>query len=116
MKGCETILKLLDEKDPAFQKQKIQEDLKSDIDRIKQELKSAGKDIQKFIDFIFCNFPPITNHGTQRLKPVIGKLGQTKAIKKMIYSYHPDKIDRSDLRYKMLCEEITKVFTELLDS
>ena len=116
MKGCETILKLLDEKDPAFQKQKIQEDLKSDIDRIKQELKSSGKDMQKFIDFIFRNFPPIPNHGAKRPKPVIGKLGETKAIKKMIYTYNPDKIDKSDLHYKMLCEEITKVFSELLDS
>ena len=91
--------------------------MKGDIERITEELKRDKNDKQKFIDFIYRNFPPIPNaNGTLKPKPIISKLGENKALKKMIYSYHPDKIDKSDLRYKLLCEEITKVFTELLDS
>ena len=41
------------------------------------------------------------------------KLGVAKAVRKMIVSYHPDKIDKADPKKKILCEEITKVFTDM---
>ena len=52
-------------------------------------------------------------NGTMKPKPDVLKLGsKQKAIRKMIFFYHPDKIDKSNLKYKILCEEITKILTE----
>ena len=52
-------------------------------------------------------------NGTMKPKPDVLKLGSKQmAIRKMIFFYHPDKIDKSNLKYKILCEEITKILTE----
>ena len=52
-------------------------------------------------------------NGTMKPKPDVLKLcSKQKAIRKMIFFYHPDKIDKSNLKYKILCEEITKILTE----
>ena len=49
-------------------------------------------------------------------KPDVLKLcSKQKAIRKMIFFYHPDKIDKSNLKYKILCEEITKILAENIE-
>jgi hypothetical protein len=106
-------LQALKEKDPAVQKERVMKELQPELEKIHDAVKEAGQDTQKIIDFFYRNYPPIPlNDGTLRAKPMVSKLGDSKAIRKMIYSYHPDKINKSDIRYKVLCEEITKIFTK----
>ena len=84
------------------------------LERIREVTKDARRNLQQAINFVFTNYPPIRlDSGKERVLPLVSKLGEAKAIRKMIVSYHPDKIDKSDMRYKLLCEEITKVFTEM---
>ena len=105
-------LKKMEKNEPSAQKASILEELKPDLDKIKVALKDAGRDLQKIIDFIYTNYPPIPrNDGNPRVKPSVINLTEAKAKRKMIFSYHPDKIDSSDMKHKLLCEEITKIFT-----
>ena len=104
----------IEAQDPAVQKDKILEELKPDLERIRDGTKDARKNLQQAINFVFTNYPPIRlDSGKERALPLVSTLGEAKAIRKMIVSYHPDKIGKSDMRYKLLCEEITKVFTEM---
>ena len=90
------------------------EELKLDLEKIREGTKGAKWNLQEAINFIFTNYPPmLLASGTPRSLPSVSKLGEAKAIRKMIVSYHPDKIDISDMKYKLLCEEITKIFTEM---
>merc|ERR1712037_875622 len=97
-------------KDPAFQKDKILEELKPDLQRIREGTKNRRSNLQEAINFTFTNYPPPPlADGSKRTTPSVEKLGDAKAVRKMIVSYHPDKIDKSDPKKKLLCEEITKV-------
>ena len=99
--------------DPASQKARILEELKPELEQLRKASKEAGADIQKLIDTCYKISPPIPKKtGSPRPKPDAQRLGQKKAIRKMIFLYHPDKIDKSDMRQKFLSEEITKIFTE----
>ena len=103
----------MEAKEPAAVKAKTLQELKPVLDSIRKAVQEAGSDTQRVIDYIYMNHPPIANKmATLRPKPIVSKLGESKAIRKMIYMYHPDKIDKSDMMYKLLCEEITKIFTE----
>ena len=83
------------------------------MNQLKKATLDAGADIQKVIDACFRISPPIPKKsGSLRPKPNIQKLGKQKAVRKMIFLYHLDKIDKSDMRQKFLSEEITKIFTE----
>ena len=107
-------LRTIESKDPTFQKDKILEELKPDLQRIREGTKNRRSNLQEAINFTFTNYPPPPlADGSKRTIPSVEKLGDAKAVRKMIVSYHPDKIDKSDPKKKILCEEITKVFTEL---
>ena len=113
-KEAETNLKKIEESEPTFQKAKIMEELQPDHARIKDAVIQSKRDLQTLINFFYTNYPPIAkNDGTPRAMPIVSNVGRVKAIRKMIISYHPDKIDKSDMKYKLLCEEITKVFTDM---
>ena len=88
--------------------------MKPDQQKIREGTRNARINLQEAINFTFTNYPPppLANGG-KRAIPSVEKLGDAKAKRKMIVSYHPDKIDKSDPKKKILCEEITKVFTEL---
>ena len=89
------------------------EELRPELEGIRKAAEGAGTDSQKLINELYKMSPPIPKkNGTMKPKPDVLKLGKHKAIKKMIFFYHPDKIDKSDLKYKILCEEITKILTE----
>ena len=90
------------------------EELRPDLEEIRKTAEDAGSDSQKLINELYRMTPPIPKkNGTMKPKPDVLKLGsKQKAIKKMIFFYHPDKIDKSNLKYKILCEEITKILTE----
>ena len=90
------------------------EELRPELEKIRKVAQDAGIDSQKLINELYKMSPPIPKkNGTMKPKPDVLKLGsKQKAIKKMIFFYHPDKIDKSDLKYKILCEEITKILTE----
>ena len=78
-----------------------------------RQVKEAAADIQKLIDACYKISPPIPKKaGIPRPRPDVQQLGPQKAIRKMIFLYHPDKIDKCDMRQKFLSEEITKLFTE----
>ena len=107
-------LRTIESKDPTFQKDKILEELKPDQQKIREGTRNARINLQEAINFTFTNYPPPPlADGSKRTTPSVEKLGDAKAVRKMIVSYHPDKIDKSDPKKKILCEEITKVFTEL---
>ena len=90
------------------------EELRPELEEIRKAAEGAGTDSQKLINELYRMSPPIPKkNGTMKPKPDVLKLGsKQKAIKKMIFFYHPDKIDKSNLKYKILCEEITKILTE----
>ena len=90
------------------------EELGQELEEIRRAAQYAGTDSQKLINELFRISPPIPKkNGTIKPKPDVLKLGsKQKAIRKMIFFYHPDKIDKSNLKYKILCEEITKILTE----
>ena len=90
------------------------EELGQELEEIRRAAQYAGTDSQKLINELFRISPPIPKkNGTMKPKPDVLKLGsKQKAIRKMIFFYHPDKIDKTDLKYKYLCEEITKILTE----
>ena len=90
------------------------EELEPDLEKIRKAVKGAGSDLQKMIEFFYTNYPPIpTSDNAPRPQPLVSKLGKAKSIRKVIFSYHPDKIKGRDMKYKLLCEEITKIFTEM---
>ena len=110
---AERRLKAMEAGDPAAQKARILEELKPELERLHKASKEAGADIQKLIDACYRISPPIPKKtGSPRPRPDVQQLGPQKAIRKMIFLYHPDKIDKSDFRQKFLSEEITKLFTE----
>jgi len=110
---AERRLKAMAASDPAAQKAQIMEELQPELEKLRKASIEAGGDIQKLIDACYRISPPIPKKtGSPRPKPDAQRLGQQKAIRKMIFLYHPDKIDKSDLRQKFLSEEITKIFTE----
>ena len=115
-KKAELALQEMAAKEPVLQKSKLLEEISPDLAKIKDAVKAAGRDIQVAIDFLYHTYPPIGANGTLRPKPLVSLIGIKTAIKKMIYSYHPDKIDKSDMKFKLLCEEITKIFTEMNSS
>ena len=89
------------------------DELRPELETIREAAREAGTDSQQLINDLYRMSPPIPkNNGTMKPKPDVIRLGKQKAIKKMIFFYHPDKIDKSNLRYKFLCEEITKILTE----
>ena len=90
------------------------EELQPELEKIRAAAREAGTDSQKLINELYRISPPIPKkNGTMKPKPDVVKLGsKQKAVKKMIFFYHPDKIDKSNLKYKFLCEEITKILTE----
>ena len=89
------------------------EELRPELQEIRKAAQGAGTDSKKLINELYKMSPPIPKkNGTMKPKPDVLKLGQQKAIKKMIFFYHPDKIDNTNLKYKILCEEITKILTE----
>ena len=107
-------LRKIESQDPAFQKAQILEELKPDLEKIREGTKRARSNLQEAVDFIFSNYPPPRlADGSQRAVPSVTKLGVAKAVRKMIVSYHPDKIDKADPKKKILCEEITKIFTDM---
>ena len=108
-------LRTLKANNPTAKKAQLLRELQPDLEKMATVVKEAGGDLQVVIDFCYTTNPPIPNKrtGTLRPKPLVSKLGRAKAIKKMILFYHPDKIDKSDLKYQLLCEEITKTFTEM---
>ena len=109
-------LERLKSQEPEVQKAKILEDIQPDIEEIKRVIEESSGDYQKVIDFIYLKYTPIPrNNGNLRAKPTVSKLGPSKAIKKMIYYYHPDKIAQNNLKLKILSEEITKILTDLLE-
>ena len=109
-------LERLKSQEPEVQKAKILEDIQPDIEEIKRVIGESSGDYQKVIDFIYLKYTPIPrNNGNLRAKPNVSKLGPSKAIKKMIYYYHPDKIAQNNLKLKILSEEITKILTDLLE-
>ena len=108
-------LRTMEANNPVVQKRKLLEELQPELEKMKKTVKEAGSDVQKIINFFYSNYPPIpTNDGTPRPKPLVSKLGEARVIKKVIFSYHPDKIRGSDMKYKLMCEEITKIFTEIM--
>ena len=90
------------------------EELQPELEKIRAAAQEAGTDSQKLINELYRISPPIPKkNGTMKPKPDVVKLGsKQKAVKKVIFFYHPDKIDKSNLKYKFLCEEITKILTE----
>ena len=107
-------LQKIESQDPAFQKAQILEELKPDLEKIRVGTKRAPSNLQEAVDFIFSNYPPPRlADGSQRAVPSVTKLGVAKAVRKMIVSYHPDKIDKADPKKKILYEEITKVFSDM---
>ena len=89
------------------------EELRPELEKIRKAAQEAGTDSQQLINELFRISPPIPKKsGTMKPKPDVMKLGKQKAVKKMIFFYHPDKIDKSNLGYKFLCEEITKILME----
>ena len=89
------------------------DELRPELETIREAAREAGTDSQQLINDLYRMSPPIPkNNGTMKPKPDVIRLGKQKAIKKMIFFYHPDKIDKSNLRYKFLCEEITKILME----
>ena len=97
----------------GVQKERIMEELQPELEPIRKAAREAGTNSQQLINELYRISPPIPKKsGTIKPKPDVIKLGAKKAIKKMIFFYHPDKIDKSNLKYKILCEEITKILTE----
>ena len=89
------------------------EELQPKLEKIRKAAQEAGTDTQLLINQLYRIIPPVPRkNGSVKPKPDVTKLGQQKAVKKMIFFYHPDKIDKSNLKYKFLCEEITKILTE----
>ena len=110
---AERRLKAMEAIDPAAQKARILGELRPELEKLRKATVEAGADIQKLIDACYRISPPIPKKtGSPRPKPNVQQLGQKKAIRKMIFLYHPDKIDKSDMKQKLLSEEITKIFTE----
>jgi len=107
-------LQQLDNEEPEVIMRRYREEIVKDLDEINKKAKEAKKDVQSFINFVYQTYPPISRKdGAVRPKPNVSKIGEDKAIKKVIISYHPDKIKDSDKKYALICEEITKVFTEM---
>ena len=112
-KEAENALKTMATNEPSNLKAKLLEELKPDLDKIREAIKDAAGNIQKIIDYVYAKHPPISKKdGAVRPKPSVVELGEAKAVRKVILHYHPDRIDSSDMKYKLLCEEITKIFTE----
>ena len=89
------------------------EELQPKLEKIRKAAQEAGTDTQLLINQLYRISPPVPRkNGSVKPKPDVTTLGQQKAVKKMIFFYHPDKIDKSNLKYKFLCEEITKILTE----
>ena len=111
--GAEKMLNTMVSNDPGIQKAKVMEELQPELERIRKVAQDAGSDTQRLIDELYRISPPIPKKdGTMNPKPDVLTMGKRKAIRKMIFFYHPDKIDKSNLRNKFLCEEIAKIFTE----
>ena len=89
------------------------EELRPELEKIREAAQEAGTDSQQLINELYRISAPIPKKsGTMKPKPDVMKLGKQRAVKKMIFFYHPDKIDKSNLKYKFLCEEITKILME----
>ena len=89
------------------------EELQPKLEKIRKAAQEAGTDTQLLINQLYRISPPVPRkNGSVKPKPDVTTLGKQKAVKKMIFFYHPDKIDKSNLKYKFVCEEITKILTE----
>mmetsp|Transcript_5935 Transcript_5935/g.8876 ORF Transcript_5935/g.8876 Transcript_5935/m.8876 type:complete len:471 (+) Transcript_5935:36-1448(+) len=83
----------------------VLESLKPTIEEIQKE---AGKNIQALIKFLYTKHPPKIDKSKHQL----GELSSNqlkKALRKAILHYHPDKNCQGDLKWRLLCEEITKI-------
>jgi hypothetical protein len=105
--------KKIDQEDKNMQeyKQKFKDGLAETFKTIELESKKSTQD---FLKFIIANYPP-QEEFTFNVTEEILKSGLKDVLKKLITKYHPDKFPDSDMKKKVLMEEICKYLNQKYD-
>jgi uncharacterized protein YeaO (DUF488 family) len=92
-------------------RQKYKDELSDSFNKIEEETK---KSCQSFLKYIVLNHPPQQGF-VYDVEEEIGKSNIKKVLLKLISYYHPDKFSDTDMKKKVLMEEICKYLNQKYD-
>lgn len=106
-----------DEQEKQKARTRFMEELSDELD----DLKAHKSDAVTFIKYIYANYPPKLPSWKKPSDDEMeewesldtGSKDYKKILTKALFYYHPDKVDekRHGMKWKVLCEEITKMLT-----
>jgi hypothetical protein len=91
----------------ANRRHKFMLELNEELKMLEEHIKD---DNQAFVNFLFEKMPP-THRPDVQLEPLrdeANEKGWKKPLMKLLTTYHPDKLNNTDKKYRVLCEEICK--------
>ncbi len=92
------------------------QELKPDLKKLEEANSTYCGNDTGFIQHIYKTFPPKNKHhklpAAAKLE-AMDRLEVKKVLQKAVLHYHPDKVDaeKHGIKWKLLCEDITKQFT-----